>query len=85
MGIKQVSASVENIMGKGEIARYEQFLLFPYSFQKLSVVDASKWVLMDKTVQDWPTLSSVSVFSVFDSSFDSSLFSLSLSSSASLA
>ena len=27
---------------KGEIARYEQFLLFPQCFQKLSVVDASK-------------------------------------------
>ena len=26
---------VENIVGKGEIARYEQFLLFPQCFQKL--------------------------------------------------
>ena len=25
---------VENIVGKGEIARYEQFLLFPHCFQK---------------------------------------------------
>ena len=33
---------VENIVGKGEIARYEQFLLFPQCFQKLSVVDSSK-------------------------------------------
>ena len=33
---------VENIVGKEEIARYEQFLLFPQCFQKLSVVDASK-------------------------------------------
>ena len=33
---------VENIVGKGEIARYEQFLLFPQCFPKLSVVDASK-------------------------------------------
>ena len=41
MGI-QVSDGVENIAGKGEIARYEQFLLFPQCFQKLSVVDASK-------------------------------------------
>ena len=39
---------VENIVGKGEIARYEQFLLFPQCFQKLSVVDASKWVSMVK-------------------------------------
>ena len=33
---------VENIVGKGEIARYEQFRLFPQSFQKLSVVDSLK-------------------------------------------
>ena len=44
MGI-QLSAWVENIVGKGEIARYEQFLLFP-RFQKLLDVDASKWVSM---------------------------------------
>ena len=38
MGI-QISDSVKkNIVGKGEIARYEQFLLFPQCFQKLSVV-----------------------------------------------
>ena len=38
MGI-QLSDWVENIVGKGEIARYEQFLLFPQCFQKLSVAD----------------------------------------------
>ena len=38
----QVSDSVENIVGKEEIARYEQFLLFPQWFQNLSVVDALK-------------------------------------------
>ena len=32
----------ENIVGKEEIARYEQFLLFPQYFQKLSVGDVSK-------------------------------------------
>ena len=32
----------ENLVGKEEIARLEQFLLFPQCFQKLSVVDASK-------------------------------------------
>ena len=41
MGI-QLSDSVENIVRKGEIARYEQFLVFPPCFQKLSDVDASK-------------------------------------------
>ena len=34
MGI-QLHDGVENIVGKGEIARYEQFLLFPQCFQKL--------------------------------------------------
>ena len=33
---------VENIVGKEEIAHYEQFLIFPQSFQKLSVADALK-------------------------------------------
>ena len=40
MGI-QLSDWVENIVGKGEIAHYEQFLLFP-CFQKLPVADVSK-------------------------------------------
>ena len=38
----QVSDCIENIVGKEEIARYEQFLLFPQCFQKLSVVDLLK-------------------------------------------
>ena len=38
---------VENIVRKREIACYEQFLLFPQCFQKLSVVDASKSVSME--------------------------------------
>ena len=37
MGI-QLSDFVENIVGKGEIACFEQFLLFPQCFQKLSVL-----------------------------------------------
>ena len=41
MGI-QLSDLVENIVGKEEIANYQQFLLFPHCFQKLSVVDMSK-------------------------------------------
>ena len=43
---KQLSDSVENIVEKGEIARYEQFLLLAQCFQTLSVVDASKCVSM---------------------------------------
>ena len=38
MGIK-LSARVGNIVGKGEIARYDKFLLFPQCLQKQSVVD----------------------------------------------
>ena len=41
MGI-QLPDCVKNIVGKGEIAQYEQFLFFPQWFQKLSHVDASK-------------------------------------------
>ena len=33
---------VENTMGKGEIARYEQFLLFPQCFQKTCIIDTRK-------------------------------------------
>ena len=38
---------VKNILGKEEIARYEQFHLFARCFQKFSVVDALKWVSME--------------------------------------
>ena len=31
---RKLSKHVENTVGKGEIARYEQFLLFPQCFQK---------------------------------------------------
>ena len=33
-------------MGKGEIARYEQFLLFPHCFQKVCFPGASKGVIL---------------------------------------
>ena len=46
MGLR-LTAGVENIEGKGEIARYEQFLLFPPCFQKQSVVDGLKRVSME--------------------------------------
>ena len=42
-----IRCGVENIVGKGEIARYEQFLLFPHCFQKQSVVDVLKRVSME--------------------------------------
>ena len=37
-GIK-FTKPVENTVGKGEIAHYEQFLLFPQCFQKICTVD----------------------------------------------
>ena len=50
MGI-QLSGLVENIVGKEEIARHEQFLLFPQCFQNLSVVDASNEYLWSKALR----------------------------------
>ena len=40
------SKLVENTMGKGEIAPYEQFLLYPLCFQKASFQGASKGVIV---------------------------------------
>ena len=37
---------VENTVGKGEIACYEQFLLFPQCFQKAYFPGASKGVIV---------------------------------------
>ena len=34
----QLSDRVENIVGKAEIARYEQLLVFPQCFEKLSII-----------------------------------------------
>ena len=45
---------IENIVGKGEIARYEQFLLFPQCFQKASFPEASKGVIMWEWVNPLP-------------------------------
>ena len=45
MGIQlHVSDLVENIVGKEEIARYEQFLLFPQCFQKLSLMCQNEYL-----------------------------------------
>ena len=43
---------VENTVGKGEIALYEQFLLFPQCFQKARFPGASKGVV----VWEWVNL-----------------------------
>ena len=36
---EKFSKRVENAVGEGEIARYEQFLLFPQCFQKICNAD----------------------------------------------
>ena len=43
---RNFSKLVENTVGKGEIARYEQFLLFPQYFQKACFPGASKGVIV---------------------------------------
>ena len=43
---RKLSRRVENTVGKGEIARYEQFLLFPQCFQKACFPGASKGVVV---------------------------------------
>ena len=43
---RQLSKQVEHTVGKGELARYEQFLLFPQCFQKACFLGASKGVIV---------------------------------------
>ena len=49
---RKLSKRVENTVGIGEIARYEQFLLFPQCFQKACFPGASKGVI----VWEWVNL-----------------------------
>ena len=51
---RKLSKWVENIVGKGEIARYEQFLLFPQCFQKPLFPGASKGVIVWEGVKSLP-------------------------------
>ena len=44
--VRKVSKRVGHTVGKGEIARYEQFLLFPQCFQKACFPGASKGVIV---------------------------------------
>ena len=39
---RKFAIRVENTVGKGQIARYEQFLLFPHCFQKTNPTDTKK-------------------------------------------
>ena len=43
---RKLSKWVVNTVGKGEIARYKQFLLFPQCFQKACFPGASKGVIV---------------------------------------
>ena len=43
---RKFSKWIENIVSKGEIARYEQFLFFPQCFQKACFPGASKGVIV---------------------------------------
>ena len=49
---RKFSKRVENIVGKGEIARYEQLLLFPPCFPKAGFLRVSKGVI----VWEWVNL-----------------------------
>ena len=48
---RKYSKRVENTVGKREIARYEQFLLFPQCFQKSCFPGSSKGVIVWEWVE----------------------------------
>ena len=52
---RKLSKQVKNTVGKGEIARYEQFLLFPQCFQKACFPEASKGVIVWEWVNQYLT------------------------------
>ena len=49
---RKSSRWLENTVGKGEIARYEQFLLFPQCFQNACFPGASKGVVVWEWVKE---------------------------------
>ena len=51
---RKLSKLVENTVGKGEIARYKQFLLFPQCFQKACFPGVSKGVIVWEWVNPLP-------------------------------
>ena len=53
---RKLSKPVENTVGKGEIARYEQFLLFPQCFQKACFPGESKGVIVWEWVNVYVSL-----------------------------
>ena len=55
---RKFSKQVKNTVAKGEIARYEQFLLFPQCFQKTCTADTQKPGLISERVKVssiWPS------------------------------
>ena len=51
---RKFSKRVENTVGKGEIARYEHFLLFPQCFQKVYFLEVFKGVIVWEWVKLFP-------------------------------
>ena len=49
---RKLYKQVESTVGKGEIACYKQFLLFPQCFQKACFLEASKGVIVWEWVND---------------------------------
>ena len=65
---------MENTVGKGEIARYKQFLLFPQCFQKACYPGASKGVIVwewVKTITFMALLSCRCIYLSLDRALDS--------------
>ena len=60
---RKLSIRVENTVGKGEIACYKQFLLFPQCFQKACFPGASKGVIV------WEWVNSVGECSTVPSAY----------------
>ena len=52
----ECSKQIENNVGKGEIAHYEQFLLFPHCFQKTCTADILKPGLVWERVNLWENM-----------------------------
>ena len=62
---RKSSKPVENTVGTGEIARYEQFLLFPQCFQKACFPGTSKGII----VWEWVKRHSVLAIKRIDVTF----------------
>ena len=65
----------KNTVGKGEIAHYEQFLLFPRCFQKACFPGASKGVIVWEWVKVFEELTSENLVGTVDNASVISIFS----------